>query len=56
MNKLKSIFNRMFESSWAYSHDCNVRTHKDTGKVEYLWFDDWGHWYDSVPMFTKDLV
>lgn len=51
MNKLKSIFNRVFTSPWVYSHDCNVRTHKETGKVEYYWRDDWGGWWDSEPMY-----
>lgn len=51
MKTLKAIIKYLFADQWSYNEDYSVRVHKETGKIEYRWEDDWGKWYDSEPMW-----
>lgn len=50
MAKFKAFIAHMFESKWEYSDYEMVRTHKETGKVEYWNVDDWGGFWLDTPM------
>lgn len=52
MKTLKAFFARLSSSKWEYDNYNGTRTHKETGKMEYFWFDDWGSWYANKPMFS----
>jgi hypothetical protein len=52
MKTIKFFLSRLFASNYTYNDAYTVRVHKETGKVEYLNFDDWGSFWLPTPMFA----